>query len=155
MGGNAQFLLVTDTRQDPPVPIPIKLGDVNQDGFPDILAILASGTGSHSDHTPRLAYSVPCGKGRPGCSSDGSGHRGWSVLQKGGEVLSEIKDARSIAFLDMDEDVSLFSRSMREILTFGIRARWTSWSNAQEVKGRETLSSFRTTSTMMRSSSRR
>lgn len=105
--GAPQFLLVLDTSQSPAVPIPIKLGDVNQDGFPDILAVLASGTSSRSDRTPRLAYSVTCGKGKAGCRSDGSGHNGWDVLQKGAEVLSEVKDARSVALLDMDEDVSV------------------------------------------------
>lgn len=105
--GSTQFLLVLDTSQNPPVPIPIKLGDVNQDGFPDILAILASGVGTRSDKTPRLAYSVSCAKGRAGCTSNGSGQRGWRFLEKGGEVLSAVKDARSAAFLDMDEDVSI------------------------------------------------
>ncbi|KAI0345064.1 integrin alpha N-terminal domain-containing protein [Trametopsis cervina] len=105
--GSAQFLLVSDVSQNPATPIPIKLGDVNQDGFPDMVAILASGTGTRSDRTPQLAYSVPCGKNTPGCGSNGRGRRGWSVLQKGGEVLAAIKDARAVAFLDMDEDGSL------------------------------------------------
>lgn len=41
----------------------------------------------------------------PGCA--GNGRRGWSVLQKGAEVLSEVRDAVGVAFLDMDEDVSV------------------------------------------------
>ncbi|KAI0810948.1 hypothetical protein BC629DRAFT_1589690 [Irpex lacteus] len=107
---SASFLLVLDTTQSPSVPIPIKLGDVNQDGFPDILAIVASGTTGRSDRTPRLAYSVEChggkhGKSVPGCA--GNGRRGWSVLQKGAEVMSEVRDAVGVAFLDMDEDGSL------------------------------------------------
>ena len=101
----AQYLLVQDTTYDPPLPVPIKLGDLNQDGFPDILAIVASGSGSRADRTPRLAYSVPCAKGVAGCGSDGSGYRGWLALTKGGEVLQGIKDARNTAFLDVDEDV--------------------------------------------------
>ena len=39
---------------------------------------------------------------------EGKGRRGWSVLGKGGEVLSEVRDAWGVAFLDMDEDVSGF-----------------------------------------------
>ncbi|KAI0093714.1 hypothetical protein BDY19DRAFT_881949 [Irpex rosettiformis] len=108
---SASFLLVLDTSQTPPVPIPIKLGDVNQDGFPDILAILASGTGSRSDKTPRLAFSVECrggkGKGMAGCGGNGRGKRGWDVLTKGAEALNDVKDAWGVAFLDMDEDGSL------------------------------------------------
>lgn len=98
-------LLVLDTSVSPALPLPIKLGDANHDGFPDMLAIVTSGTGYTSDRTPVLAYSVPCGKGVPGCAASGRGRVGWSVLQKGGEALGEIKDARSAAFLDMDEDV--------------------------------------------------
>ena len=85
--------------------MPLKFGDANQDGFPDVLAILASGTGSNLQKTPYLAYSVPCHKDVAGCGSDGNGRRGWSVLKKGSEALRGIKDARGIAFIDMDEDV--------------------------------------------------
>ncbi len=101
------YLLVQDTTHNPPLPLPIKLGDINQDGFPDLLAIVASGTGSSADRTPRLAYSMPCSKGVAGCSSDGKGRRGFEVLNKGGDAFKGVKDARGVAFLDMDEDVSV------------------------------------------------
>ncbi|CAL1703385.1 unnamed protein product [Somion occarium] len=100
-------LLVSDVTHNPPLPLPIKLGDANQDGFPDLLAILVSGSGSSIPKTPYLAYSVPCGRGVAGCDDNGKGRRGWSVLKKGGEVLREVKDARGIAVLDMDEDGTL------------------------------------------------
>jgi integrin alpha FG-GAP repeat containing protein 1 len=109
-GQQSPSLLVLDTSVSPPVPLPIKLGDANHDGFPDLLAIVTSGTSSNSDRTPTVAFSEPCAKGVPGCSANGTGRRGWSVLKKGAEVLSGIKDARSVAFLDMDEDVSLSHR---------------------------------------------
>jgi integrin alpha FG-GAP repeat containing protein 1 len=41
-----------------------------------------------------------------GCQKDGSGRRGWKVLHKGTDTLESVKDARSVAFFDMDEDVS-------------------------------------------------
>ena len=99
-------LLVLDTTQNPPIPVPIKLGDVNQDGFPDFLAVVVTGTGSHRPRTPQLVISEPCARGVPGCSQDGSGRRGWHVLKKDVDPLKNIQDARSVAFLDMDEDVS-------------------------------------------------
>lgn len=102
-------LLVSDVTHKPPLPVPLKFGDANQDGFPDILAILVSGTGSSIQKTPYLAYSVQCHKGVAGCDGNGNGRRGWSVLKKGGEALRGIKDARGIAFVDMDEDVSELS----------------------------------------------
>ncbi|KAI0927900.1 hypothetical protein AcV7_009379 [Taiwanofungus camphoratus] len=100
-------LLVLDTTYNPALPVPLKVGDANQDGFPDILAIVASGTGSRRPRTPYLALSVPCEKGIAGCSSDGHGRRGWKVVRKGTDPLKNVQDARSVAFLDMDEDGSL------------------------------------------------
>lgn len=100
-------LLVFDTTANPPLPLPIKLGDANHDGFPDMLAIVTSGISYSSDKTPILAFSMACGKSVAGCAADGGGRRGWKVLKKGGEVLSDIKDAKGVAFLDMDEDGTL------------------------------------------------
>jgi len=94
-------LLVYDTTFTPPIPIPLKLGDADLDGFPDMLAISAQG----HDRTPRLVYSVPCAAGLGGCSKSGTGRRGWKIATKGVEPLENIKDARSITFLDTDEDV--------------------------------------------------
>ena len=45
---------------------------------------------------------------------EGKGRRGWSVLGKGGEVLSEVRDAWGVAFLDMDEDVSILGMEKGE-----------------------------------------
>lgn len=107
-------LLVMDTIQDPPVPVPIKLGDVNQDGFPDLLAIVVHGSGSHGQRTPNLVMSVPCAKSVAGCSGSGGGRRGWQAVKKDADPLLKIQDARSAAFLDMDEDVSRAELSKSE-----------------------------------------
>ncbi|KAH9934948.1 uncharacterized protein B0H18DRAFT_1182116 [Fomitopsis serialis] len=100
-------LLVMDVTQSPPLPVPLKLGDANQDGFPDILAIIVTGSGSQTSYTPQLATSEPCGSGVAGCGSRARGHRGWSLVKKGIDSLKRIHDARSVAFFDMDEDGSL------------------------------------------------
>ncbi|TCD70604.1 hypothetical protein EIP91_002634 [Steccherinum ochraceum] len=96
-------LLVHDKTYDPIIPLPVRLGDANQDGFPDLLAIVSSG----HVRTPQLAYSVPCGKGIAGCDSNGRGRRGFQALSKGGEALASITDAKSVAFIDMDDDGTL------------------------------------------------
>ena len=95
-----------DTSQSPAVPVPLKLGDVNQDGFPDLLAIVTTGSGASRPRTPYLVMSVPCAKGVAGCGADGAGRRGWQVVRKDVDPLLAVQDARSVAFLDMDEDVS-------------------------------------------------
>jgi integrin alpha FG-GAP repeat containing protein 1 len=78
------------------------LGDPNIDGFPDLLII----TGSGKDRIPSLVYSVPCTVGVAGCAKGGSEKRGWKVATQGVETLQAVKDARSLSFLDMGEDVS-------------------------------------------------
>ncbi|EKM81384.1 hypothetical protein AGABI1DRAFT_106101 [Agaricus bisporus var. burnettii JB137-S8] len=98
--GHKQSLLVWDTSFDPPIPpVSLRLGDANLDGFPDFLAIFASG----DDRTPYLAYSKHCASGVAGCDSNGPGGRGWEVAT----ALANVKDARGVAFLDMDEDGTL------------------------------------------------
>ena len=107
-------LLVRDTRSSPAVPLPIRLGDANLDGFPDLLFITASaphggflGIGDTADRTPRLALSTPCAKHLAGCGNDGRRRVGWKVIDKDAEPMNNIVDAASASFLDIDEDVSL------------------------------------------------
>lgn len=100
-GVKSPGLLVFDTTQSPPVPVPLKLGDANLDGFPDLLAIISS----DRDHIPKLIFSVACAKGVVGCEADGTGRRGWKIETKGVESLDAVNDARGVSFLDMDEDV--------------------------------------------------
>lgn len=95
-------LLVLDTSNVPPLPIPLKLGDANLDGFPDFLAISTQS----KNRVPHLVYSVPCSSGVAGCDQNGRGRRGWKLARKGVESLEAIKDARGLTFLDMDEDVN-------------------------------------------------
>ncbi|KAF7783261.1 hypothetical protein Agabi119p4_2637 [Agaricus bisporus var. burnettii] len=78
--GHKQSLLVWDTSFDPPIPLSLRLGDANLDGFPDFLAIFASG----NDRTPYLPYSKHCASGVAGCDSKVRGGRGWEVATNSG-----------------------------------------------------------------------
>ena len=71
-------LLVYDTSFTHPSPIPLKLGDADLDGFPDMLAISVQG----HDYTPRLLYSIPCAAGFGGCTKSGAGRRSWKMERK-------------------------------------------------------------------------
>lgn len=141
-----------DTTFNPSLPVSIKLGDANLDGFPDFLII----TGSGRDHIPSLVYSVPCAVGVVGCGKDGSGKRGWKVATQGVESLQAVKDARSLSFLDMDEDVSLllFLVLVSNSLSITYREHWISWSRGREVRVVVISCSYRTTFTTTLSSSR-
>ncbi|KAJ3728349.1 hypothetical protein C8R42DRAFT_619562 [Lentinula raphanica] len=100
---NSPSLLVQDTTFSPSIPISVKLGDANLDGFPDILLVISTSHG----RTPKLIYSVPCARGKAGCDQDGNGKRGWQVATKGVESLDKVKDARGVSFVDIDEDGTL------------------------------------------------
>ncbi|KAG8217292.1 hypothetical protein J3R82DRAFT_5387 [Butyriboletus roseoflavus] len=96
-------LLVLDTSFSPPLPLPVRLGDTNLDGFPDLLVIAATAEG----HTPKLLISEPCTKGLAGCDANGQGRRGFRPLLTGAKNLEAVHDARGVTFIDMDEDGTL------------------------------------------------
>jgi integrin alpha FG-GAP repeat containing protein 1 len=110
-------LLMFDTTHSPPVPLPLKLGDADLDGYPDLLFIVVT---PDNERVPKLAWSVECSVGEPGCppiqpnadvnkTPSGVGGRGYVVASSGGDasVLAKFKDARSVSFLDLDEDGTL------------------------------------------------
>ncbi|TFL07853.1 hypothetical protein BDV98DRAFT_39823 [Pterulicium gracile] len=94
---HANELLVLDRTYNPPLPLPVKLGDADLDGFPDILLIVAG--------TPRLLYSTSCDAG--GHCKGGRGTRGFQEHSSGTESLAKIKDARGVSWADLDEDGTL------------------------------------------------
>ncbi|KAI6097916.1 hypothetical protein EV401DRAFT_2040044 [Pisolithus croceorrhizus] len=99
----SQSIVVVDSTFSPPVPLPIRLGDTNLDGFPDLMFIVASG----DVRTPKLLVSEPCAKGLPGCDQNGRGRRGFRLVHKDIESLEAIRDARGVTFVDLDEDGTL------------------------------------------------
>jgi integrin alpha FG-GAP repeat containing protein 1 len=93
-------LLLVDTTFSPALPIPIRIGDADLDGFPDLLPIVASKSGT----SPTMLFSKSCSKGGVGCKNkDG---RTFVPLDEDINALADITDARGVTFLDMDEDVS-------------------------------------------------
>ncbi|QRW26836.1 Cdc73 family RNA polymerase II accessory factor [Rhizoctonia solani] len=130
---NHDSLLLTDTSHNPPLPIPLRIGDANLDGYPDILAVAVDEAGVN--RVPVLLFSVP-GKDGPlisanaldsrglefsphvqqlfgvgrnvSTTSSGTHHRRFfKSAKRGAEALAEITDARGVAFVDLDEDGTL------------------------------------------------
>lgn len=97
-------LLLFDPTSLTPLPVSLRLGDMDLDGFPDIVSIVVHKNGAA---TPHLLLSTPCGSGPAGCGS--SIGRSFKVLSRNTEVLEDITDARGVALLDIDEDVHLHS----------------------------------------------
>ena len=83
--------------------MPIKLGDANLDGFPDLLLIVFNP--SDLSQTPKLLFSEACTKGLGGCDKNGEGRRGFRLVTNGAEPLEAVQDARGVSFLDIDDDV--------------------------------------------------
>ena len=104
-------LLLYDTTFSPPIPLALKTGDADLDGFPEILTIVTTnrrGDYHNSiegyDRIPVLLRSIPCSdNSATGCPA---GKRTFEPLAKHTDPLLDVKDARGVSFLDMDEDVS-------------------------------------------------
>jgi len=101
-------LLLYDHTFSPPVPVPIRIGDANLDGFPDLLPIVVSPPSSGSRTraaTPQLLMSIPCNH----CThvADKADKRSFKAMKRDADPLTSITDARGVAFLDLDEDGTL------------------------------------------------
>ncbi|KAI9355106.1 hypothetical protein DFJ73DRAFT_826194 [Zopfochytrium polystomum] len=86
------------------LPLPIRIGDFNNDGFPDLLVITTSASGSHL----RLLQSIPCGKTVCTVRDLFRGRRAFTPVMSGTEDLN--KESGKIiraAFFDVDEDGTL------------------------------------------------
>jgi integrin alpha FG-GAP repeat containing protein 1 len=114
-----QFAQPTTSSQETSIPIPLRIGDYNVDGFPDVLTLLVNATakpapgglfgGSRGEGVQvKLLESIPCGKKTKGCDNKVATKRRSFRVVKGKEVaaLETIWDARSVSWLDIDEDVS-------------------------------------------------
>ncbi|WVQ82354.1 hypothetical protein IAT38_004482 [Cryptococcus sp. DSM 104549] len=95
------------------IPLPLRPGDYNVDGFPDLLLVVSNSTassgvfGKTSGTQVKVLESVPCGKGVVGCGAKGV-KRGWRVgAGKEWEALEEIGDAVGASWLDLGDDGSL------------------------------------------------
>ncbi|EJD46184.1 hypothetical protein AURDEDRAFT_63627 [Auricularia subglabra TFB-10046 SS5] len=90
VGSSSAGLLMRDDSFDPSLPVALKVGDINLDGFPDIVPIVVS-TGNK--RTPKILLS--------------EGGRALELVKDDVEPLDVIEDARSVALIDLDEDGTL------------------------------------------------
>jgi len=108
------------TSSGNPALIPLRIGDFDIDGFPDILTLIVNNTAAPPDggifgggRSPgiqvKILQNAPCGKRDVACQ-DGK-HRVKRrqfkpVVESGIETLDSIWDARNAAWFDVGEDVS-------------------------------------------------
>lgn len=104
----AGSILLYDTSFNPAIPIPIRIGDIDLDGFPDFIPIIVRQDPDGSQRsTPEILISKPCKLGANGCSGNWASRRTFEALMKDVSPLRLIKDARGVALMDVDEDVSV------------------------------------------------
>ncbi|CAG8731921.1 10108_t:CDS:10, partial [Cetraspora pellucida] len=85
------------------LPIPIRIGDYNFDGYPDLLISSSSG----STYRASLFQSVLCTNQKCNSLEVASQRRTFTRVVDGASPLNDITDARSAAFMDLDEDGTL------------------------------------------------
>nr|XP_019007302.1 uncharacterized protein I203_00900 [Kwoniella mangroviensis CBS 8507]OCF70763.1 hypothetical protein I203_00900 [Kwoniella mangroviensis CBS 8507] len=106
------FLLHPPNQPD--IPLPLRPGDYNVDGFPDLLLTvhtsIKGGNGILGDkevNQVKILVNTPCGKNIPGCSVKGT-KRGFKVGSgKSWAALDGIYDAEGASWIDVDDDGSL------------------------------------------------
>jgi integrin alpha FG-GAP repeat containing protein 1 len=123
---------------EPDIPLPLRPGDFNVDGFPDLLLTIHNSTAApgvitrKAGHQVRVLENVPCGSGIAGCEGRKNGH-GFKVGGGSGwEVLDDIWDASGASWLDVDDDV----RSSISIMLIS-RGHWTSWFKELVIREQE------------------
>ncbi|WWC61849.1 uncharacterized protein I303_104434 [Kwoniella dejecticola CBS 10117] len=98
----------------PDIPLPIRVGDYNVDGFPDLLLTVHTNTkggvlGTKEINQVKVLVNVPCSKNVPGCEGRSMrGKRGFKVRSgKAWDALDGITDAEGASWMDIDDDGSL------------------------------------------------
>jgi integrin alpha FG-GAP repeat containing protein 1 len=90
-------LVMLDTTQTPALPLPLRIGDYNMDGYPDLLAVIAHGGGTQA----KLLESLPCRPHHKECATG----RTFRAPAKGTAALDVVLDVRVATFFDVDDDV--------------------------------------------------
>lgn len=139
-GDNVNILITVPGDQN--IPLPIRAGDFDLDGYPDLLLTVSDGTNS----TVKVLRNVPCGNGVKGCDTPVSGGRGFIVAGgKGWEALESITDAVGASWIDIDDDVRA---GIKHLLTLP-RDPSISWftvlENKLERQSRSSKTTFTTT----------
>lgn len=104
--GDAQLLLRDDvgTRA---APVPIRIGDWNLDGYPDLAVLTVPARARPGQTRVSLLENVPCPRrgGSASCAASGADAR--QFVRVNGTALDTLEYVRSVSFVDLDEDGTL------------------------------------------------
>ncbi|EGG09668.1 uncharacterized protein MELLADRAFT_95111 [Melampsora larici-populina 98AG31] len=106
-----EFTLVTKISSDDFLgtsPVSIQTGDFDLDGFPDLLIMITQhGPDSSRSATPQLLRSIPCSLTTCTSAEVSSSRRTFEAMVDHMNPLTSIQDAKSVFFMDIDEDGTL------------------------------------------------
>ncbi|KAH9813975.1 hypothetical protein DFH28DRAFT_973467 [Melampsora americana] len=89
-------------------PVSIQTGDFDLDGFPDLLVMITQhGPDSGSSATPQLLRSIPCTLSTCTPTEVSDSRRTFEPTVKHMKALTSITNAKSVFFMDIDEDGTL------------------------------------------------
>ncbi|KAI8881111.1 hypothetical protein K501DRAFT_223676 [Backusella circina FSU 941] len=94
-----ETILLRDSNFRGQLPVPLHLGDYNQDGYPDLLVT--------TTERVLLLQSVLCTSKLCSSSASDASRRSFSIVSVGSEALSKISNPTQATFFDIDEDGSL------------------------------------------------
>ncbi|KAJ3160679.1 hypothetical protein HDU86_000438 [Geranomyces michiganensis] len=108
--GNSKdrFVLEASKLKSAP-PVPIRVGDFNNDGYPDLLITTSTGGSSSSSTAVRLLESVSCGSKTCSAAADDAGRRAFELVDHGVAALTVAGGSENVVatFMDLDEDGTL------------------------------------------------
>lgn len=101
------YLVLSDTAFRGTLPNPLRVGDYNKDGYPDLLVISSSSSSAHQGSVA-LLESMPCSRKTCSQAETEEDRRTFAIVDGvRASALSKIKDAKSAIWLDIDEDGTL------------------------------------------------
>ena len=104
---SAPHIILSDPSFRGALPNPLRIGDFNKDGHPDLLVVSASHSSAQSGSVS-LLQSIPCDKKTCSRAETEASRRTFSRMDgESASALDRISDARSALWLDIDEDGSL------------------------------------------------
>ena len=104
---SASRLVLSDPSFRGILPNPIRIGDFNKDGYPDLLVVSSASSSAHQGSVS-LLQSVECSKRTCSKAAYEAGRRTFEKVDgRKAEALNKFNDVKSAHFVDIDEDGSL------------------------------------------------
>lgn len=96
--GDNEHILTEDSNFRGQLPVPVRTGDYNLDGYPDLLVT--------TNQRVLLLESILCDASLCSSSAQSASKRTFTAVTTGADILNKMSNPTQAAFFDIDEDVS-------------------------------------------------